>query len=543
MYFQLISLLLFLTVAGTGNGQAINGCPSFGCNPMGTFSYKLTVPMNASVGWKSDFFIGPLPEGLGCVGNSNNLVCQFNSPRDVGYVSIDVLTGKLQWKDAVLRFPTLPIMDIYGDIIGSDGNNLVKYETNGQLDKPIIHLGSYIHPIYSLMVTDNNMVLIVSQNGGIYSYQTNGIPDAAIWLNGTVERSNGTFIPVSQPIIAHNRVYILTQFKPDDPTSAKPSVLGMQRLYAIDCFDRMIDRLHITWFMNFEKEVPFERDFIELQKTNGHVSFFQKENDNKQKGLDSETLKFIPRRLYKRQASQPTTAKSFVMYQSEQSMVYVYLSPPEADSNALPMLWGMKDAGDNSNLLFKVPLLLSSLATYRSNSDNHKQGQTNLKERSDKMALDGGHASETPLWGVDGNGESVVKLSPESGSILKSINMSTLLKTPAKAVSNIMVARDSDAGSDILITGVTVSSKKDTKFLELCRQSNTSTDNTNYVIAFNENDLLWMVATPNNTQVIGQIAGIPKPNPFGEPKAQDDSRDELAVFAGTSEFSLVFSIH
>lgn len=317
----------------------------------------------------------------------------------------------------------------------------------------------------------------------------------------------------------------------------------MQRLYAIDCFDRMIDRLHITWFMNFEKEVPSERDFIELQKTNGHVSFFQKENDNKQKGLGSETLKFIPRRLYKRQASQPTTAKSFVMYQSEQSMVYVYLSPPEADSNALPMLWGMKDAGDNSNLLFKVPLLLSSLATYRSNSDNHKQGQTNLKGRTDKMALDGGHASETPLWGVDGNGESVVKLSPESGSILKSINMSTLLKTPAKAVSNIMVARDSDAGSDILITGVTVSSKKDIKFLELCRQSNTSTDNTNYVIAFNENDLLWMVATPNNTQVIGQIAGIPKPNPFGEPKAQDDSRDELAVFAGTSEFSLVFSIH
>lgn len=83
MHLQLISLLLIFAVAGTGNGQEINGCPSFGCNPMGTFSYKLTVPTNASIGWKSDFFIGPLPEGLGCVGNSNNLICQFNSPKEV----------------------------------------------------------------------------------------------------------------------------------------------------------------------------------------------------------------------------------------------------------------------------------------------------------------------------------------------------------------------------------------------------------------------------------------------------------------------------
>jgi len=45
-----------------------------------------------------------------------------------------------------------------------------------------------------------------------------GIPHASICLNGTVERFNGTFIPVTTPIIVGNRAFVLTEFKPDEDT-------------------------------------------------------------------------------------------------------------------------------------------------------------------------------------------------------------------------------------------------------------------------------------------------------------------------------------
>lgn len=46
-------------------GQVIDGCPMYGCRPSGTFSFTLDVPRsNASIGWVTDFFIGPVPGKL-----------------------------------------------------------------------------------------------------------------------------------------------------------------------------------------------------------------------------------------------------------------------------------------------------------------------------------------------------------------------------------------------------------------------------------------------------------------------------------------------
>ena len=42
-----------------------------------------------------------------------------------------------------------------------------------------------------------------------------GRPVAELVLNGTVERANGTFIPVASPVSNGNRFYLLTQFVPE----------------------------------------------------------------------------------------------------------------------------------------------------------------------------------------------------------------------------------------------------------------------------------------------------------------------------------------
>jgi hypothetical protein len=61
--------------------QTIDGCPMYGCRPSGTFSFALNAPRdNVTIGWVNDYFLGPIPEALGCVGNSMTLVCQSNGP-------------------------------------------------------------------------------------------------------------------------------------------------------------------------------------------------------------------------------------------------------------------------------------------------------------------------------------------------------------------------------------------------------------------------------------------------------------------------------
>ena len=44
---------------------------------------------------------------------------------------------------------------------------------------------------------------------------TDGVPHASIQLRGNVERANGTFIPVTTPVVSETRAYILTEFRPD----------------------------------------------------------------------------------------------------------------------------------------------------------------------------------------------------------------------------------------------------------------------------------------------------------------------------------------
>jgi hypothetical protein len=44
--------------------------------------------------------------------------------------------------------PSLPVMDIEGDIIGTDGHYMVKYEADGTQVKPAIAVEAVLYPLY-----------------------------------------------------------------------------------------------------------------------------------------------------------------------------------------------------------------------------------------------------------------------------------------------------------------------------------------------------------------------------------------------------------
>jgi len=70
----------------------------------------------------------------------------FHSYR--GYVSIDAFTGKVRWRDMVLRFPSLPVLDANGGLWGSDGSHLMNYDANGKPTMPTIPLDPSMKPVF-----------------------------------------------------------------------------------------------------------------------------------------------------------------------------------------------------------------------------------------------------------------------------------------------------------------------------------------------------------------------------------------------------------
>ncbi|XP_060072987.1 uncharacterized protein LOC132552810 [Ylistrum balloti] len=536
-------VVLFCVVSRTCNAQAVNACPSYACNPRGSYSYTLSYPnssQNAYIAWKSNFSIGPLPNTLGCVGNPNNIVCQSNGLKNVGYISLDVGTGSLAWASSLLRFPVLPVMDIFGDIIGTDGHYLVMIEDSGKMLQPI-KIEDVLFPMYSLLISANNLVLLVSESGAVIVYETEGIPEASIWLTGTVQRANGTFLPVAAPILHENRCYILTEFKPDEgsPGANDPAVLGLQRLYAIDMYQRMVDRLHITWYFNFERETGSRNQFRERVGDKFVVEMDMDDGINISKEKQDEMI-------------QPS-----LMFNVETNTVMVNLPPPEG-SNAGPTLWGLKDDGDTASQLFRVTAGLKQMAMFDTSTMATGRSLPELtKHRPDVLSTGAfgpfphrritSKETGTSVWAILTDLASVVQVSPMTGAIQKSIDVSMLLKVQkAQVTSNLMVARSSGSNNDVLIFGVEVSTpppntKEAHAFESLCKEHGLPVDPSisTFVLGVSGTDgqLIWMVSLPDGLKAGGQIAGIPLTGP-----ENDDLNDILVVFAGDDESSTILAI-
>lgn len=505
------SLVLISTVLCVGKvyTASVDSCPMYGCRPSGTFSYTLKMTSNVGMAWPRSFIQGPLTNSLGCAANNVNIVCQAKGLQHEGYTTLNPDTGMASWYGDVLKKPTLPLMDISGDVIGTDGHNLVMFEPDGKIVKPQINLQDKLYPTYSLAVSEETgIIAIVSRQGLLVTYESNGVPHAAIQFRAEEQRTNGTFLPVAPPVVSGHRIYILTEFRPDYDTQ-EPNILGMQRLFAIDMKNALDGRLEIAWVYNFENLDP--------------VLPLVGENHQEKRGTPEET------RVDSTYGPAPQ-----IMVNSNTNMVYVNLPPPEGATNAPHLLWGFKDEvnGTSPNLIFKIPQSLSNFAMFESNSGDTGADKLKRKDNSLKLSKNAGEAS---IWGVSINKKQILKLSPKDGAVVEQINLDSVLNmTSSTVTSKLIVARSSESSPDILIFGVQASSSNTDNSKNSTNNNSKMATTQNYVVSLIEKTVNWVIKTPNNREVKGQIAGIRR--------SAVNEADMLVVYTSDSEESEIFGI-
>lgn len=285
----------------------------------------------------------------------------------------------------------------------------------------------------------------------------------------------------------------------------------MQRLFAIDMKNVMAGRLEIAWVFNFER-----LNNVEVPHSHHEVNSMFEENR-----IDS-TYGPAPQ----------------IMVNTDTNKVYVNLPPPEGATNAPHLLWGFKDEmnGTSPDLLFKIPQSLSNFATFESNSFSNESNKRKTKGFNKSVNIKFSKIPGEPsIWGVSTNKKQILKLSPDDGTVVEQINLDSVLNmTSSTVTSKLMVARSSEGPQDILIFGVQVSSSNTDYTANETSNNSEMTSTQNYVVCLIENTVNWVMQTPNNREVKGQIAGIRR--------SSVNNGDMLVVYTSDSEGSEIFAL-
>ena len=484
------SLMICLFFVGRSDCLFIEGCPLLGCRPSGTYSMYLNVPRkNASVVWETKFIYIPVPRALGCVANGFNIICQSNGPfsEDKGYVSLDGGNGTVRWWDKVLRFPSLPVMDNYGDVTGSDGDKLVHYDSDGKLF-PIIPCKG-MKPMFSMTLLGTNYLLMVSEHGELAVRATNGVPISFLFLNATIEGIEGIFLPVSNPVVNGDRFYIMTYFMPTEVS--KQYLVLNRRLYAIDVHQRMSAIITIAWYYSFdtstvfpERETRSERlNYVRNKDSNTNISEFQTMQSHFSKKFINENV----------------IAKQDLIWDEMSNMIYAILQPVNSSSYGEYLFWAIRDVGNTTSLIFRLDKSVNHMTMFESNTDanNGKQGDETIPNS---------------LWLCLNNGK-IVSLS-KNGTLIRTINLPAILKADITITSKVVTARASGINYDILIMGIKLSNHTRESISILREYGITDEKVSSLMIALDTSTelyanglIMWMVAVPGNLEIKGQISG------------------------------------
>lgn len=288
----------------------------------------------------------------------------------------------------------------------------------------------------------------------------------------------------------------------------QPNILGMQRLFAIDIFLRMVDRLHIAWVFDFETESSG-------LKSTGNDIFVDKplrsEND--------KTLRFEPKR-------QEVQGDPLIMANVQDEIIHVILPAPESNSNIPRLFWAIKD-GDNPTLLYKRTISAARMSMYEVNGSTKLKSirfatEKKVLRNTVKSAGRKQFSKEIPVWLLAESRNVIYKVTSMNGSIDGTFNLTSILDGEVEVTSDIMVSREADDSMDKVIFGASVLNKD--KIAQ------------NYVASMNSTGIIqWKVQTPMNVGVIGQIAGI---------AAEGLNSDDLLVVFGNNKdgSSSVFGI-
>lgn len=143
------------------------------------------------------------------------------------------------------------------------------------------------------------------------------------------------------------------------------------------------------------------------------------------------------------------------------------------------------------------------------------------------------------LWALSSDKSFILKLSPTDGSVLSQISLNKIFDMPATVTSRIMVAKSKSPPGEFLIFGLDVSTSHNevvsNTFKNLCTNHSTNPHLRYYVVSIQlENSVVnWVIDTPNQYPVVGQIAGI---------KRGKDKANLLIVTTNAQQGSEVFAI-
>lgn len=473
----------------------IDGCPMYGCRSAGSFSFYSQVPKSTpSVKWITDFHMDPVPYPLGCVSNSANIVCQSSGvfEDEQGYISLRQ-NGTLSWRDKLLHFPLLPILDNYGDVTGSDGTKLVHYDQNGKAYPAIPCQG--LRPLFNMGLVGDDFLLLVSENGNIVVRQTNGVPVGSISINTTVDGVNGTFVPVAQPVVNSNanRFYLLTVFIPqnfeEDLAYLDQSEM---RVYAVDVYRSISNRIAIAWHYTVANNVE-----TDLYSTLKHIK--------------TTELSLL---------SAPLNLQA-LLFDRVNQLIYVNVrNTTVTNSGGLKsrengMLLALNNSG---TLVFKRKDIAPQLMTKFVTDHCHKTPvtQTFIKPHCGEE-----HLTDSLLW-ILNNGH-IVEGFTADGKSVKNYNLSLMFDASVMVTSQLSTVRNADSDNDTLVFAVVLSKQTSLNvLLNVGTKGHAASfgyeasglTQASFVVAIDtrkdESDkdaILWTVPVPNNMRILGQISG------------------------------------
>ena len=298
-------------------------------------------------------------------------------------------------------------------------------------------------------------------------------------------------------------------------TFFQPYGLGLQRLYAIDFFNRMTDRAVIAWYVNFKREGQ---------------------------NAAMKPLKFVPRclkcELLKKIRGHSEIMSPTLLWDYEAKMIFVSLTPPLLNQipTAESTFWGLKDLGNNSALVFRTEQNVVNMALFEPNPDqiDSSHNSMNVKALSTKKkhSMKPWNLPEVgagaQLWvSLDDGKLCAVET---DGNFSKVLDLPAILKADLKITSKMATVRDNKVSEDILVFGIKVNNSTSAFKSFLSSRGITQTNATAFLIAIdtpenaaeNEHPVAWMVPTPEDTIISGQIVGV---------QGDGDTPDQIVYFS------------
>ncbi|KJE92252.1 hypothetical protein CAOG_003257 [Capsaspora owczarzaki ATCC 30864] len=187
----------------------------------------------------------------GCVANGGAAVCAcngaFNADR---LMSLNPANGSVLFDlpDLSSSAVTLPLLDYTGGTIGWDSHSIARCEGTGIVDWAVPLLPAPAGRVFSPMMSDSGVIMLLSDDGGVTGMYANGVPDAHVTLNVTRSGVQGSWIPLGMPSGVGTVAYAATRWLPDSGDAPYPYVGS---LVAIQTSGAIGGRLQPVWNLEY----------------------------------------------------------------------------------------------------------------------------------------------------------------------------------------------------------------------------------------------------------------------------------------------------